>query len=107
MMEFESVRATMPLLQALLSILLSLGFLTALIAALLLILKLLQSIRGYLEKIAFGVRAIEHQLGPLGDHVTAAGPGLEATTDALERATTELAETERRLVERQRPSTSS
>lgn len=40
--------------------------LLALIIALFLILRALQSIRGYLEKIAFGVRAIEKETEMLG-----------------------------------------
>lgn len=70
------------LLLTILSVLLTLGFLTALVLALLLILKPLESIRGMLEQVAFGVRAIEKQAEPLGGQ---AGPAVDALRATGER----------------------
>lgn len=55
----------MPLLLTILSVIAVWAFLSVLACGLLLILKALQSVRGTLEKIALGVRAIEHQAAPL------------------------------------------
>jgi hypothetical protein len=56
----------MILLLTILSVLALWALLGVLILGLLLILRPLQSVRGYLEKITMGVRAIEHQTLPLG-----------------------------------------
>lgn len=55
----------MALLLTILSVLAAWLFLAVLVTGLLLILKTLQSVRAHLEKIAWGVRAIEQQTGPL------------------------------------------
>lgn len=54
------------LLLTILTVLAVWAFLAVLALGLLLIRKPLESIRGYLEKIAMGVRAIEQQTAPLG-----------------------------------------
>lgn len=93
----------MPLLLTLLSVLLTLGFLSALVIALLLILKPLQGVRGSLEKIALGVRAIERQMEPLAGYGAAAGPALDGAREAMEgvrRRIEETDETIARAIER-------
>jgi hypothetical protein len=58
--------------------------LAALVVALYLILRTLQSVRTYIEKINFGVRAIEKEtemlggLGPLNNGLTALAGGMES-----------------------------
>jgi hypothetical protein len=58
----------MTLLMTLLTVLGIWAFLVVLAVGLLLIEKVLESVRGYLEKIAMGVRAIEKETQPLDDH---------------------------------------
>ncbi len=55
----------MTLLLTILSVLAVWAFLFILVIALLLIEKVLESVRAYLEKIAMGVRAIEQETSPL------------------------------------------
>lgn len=74
---------TESLLLVILSVLLTLGFVTALIVALFLVRTVLESVRGSLEKIALGVRAIERQVEPLGRAVPEAGPSIEDTARAV------------------------
>lgn len=57
------------LLLAVLSVLAMWALLGVLAVGLLMVLKTLQSIRGWLEHIAMGVRAIESETGQLGDQV--------------------------------------
>ena len=58
----------MTLLLSICSVLAVWALLTVLVLGLLLVLKTLESIRGFMEKIAMGVRAIEQQTLPLGAH---------------------------------------
>jgi uncharacterized protein YoxC len=58
----------MELLLAILSVITGLAFLFLLVVGLLLIYKPLEGIRGTLESIAMGVRAIEKQTEPLHSH---------------------------------------
>ena len=57
----------MPLLLTMLSVLALWAFLTALVVGLLLILKPLEAIRGSLQRITAGVRAIERETAPILD----------------------------------------
>lgn len=66
----------MALLLTILSAIAAWAFVTVLALGLLLVLKPLQSIRGYLEKIAAGVRAIEQQTGPLAERADTLAAGL-------------------------------
>jgi uncharacterized protein YoxC len=90
----------MPLLLTILSVLAVWVFLAVLAVGLLLVLKALQGVRGYMRKITVGVRAIEKQTEPLetrattvirsfgetADAVSAAAEGLRRTVPALVRA---------------------
>jgi uncharacterized protein YoxC len=58
----------MELLLAILSVITGLAFLFLLVVGLLLIYKPLEGIRGTMESIAMGVRAIEKQTDPLGQY---------------------------------------
>jgi hypothetical protein len=87
----------MPLLLTILSVLAAWAFLTLLVIGLLLILKTLESIRGYLEKIAMGVRAIEIETAPLGTHASTVGKTLGETVDGLTAVVGGLSELERDL----------
>src|SRR5919204_100866 len=58
----------MTLLLTICSVLAVWALLTVLVVGLLLVLKTLESIRGSMEKIAMGVRAIEQETLPLGAH---------------------------------------
>lgn len=73
----------MALLLTILSALALWALLLVLVVGLLLVLKALESVRGYLEKITMGVRAIEWQLAPLGDGIPATAAALTETADAL------------------------
>jgi hypothetical protein len=57
----------MPLLLTILSVLAVWALLATLVVGLLLILKPLESIRGHLERITAGVRAIERETSPIAD----------------------------------------
>jgi hypothetical protein len=61
----------MSLLLTVYSVLAVWALLTALVVGLLLVLKTLESVRGSMEKIAMGVRAIEQETLPLGAHADA------------------------------------
>lgn len=63
------------------------AFLTELIVGLLLVFKTLESIRGTMERIAFGVRAIERETAPVDRLVT----DLPRATDELHQALSGLA----------------
>ena len=58
----------MTLLLTICSVLAVWALLTALVVGLLLVFKTLESVRGSMEKIAMGVRAIEQETLPLGAH---------------------------------------
>lgn len=68
------------LLLAVLSVLAVWALLGVLAIGLVLVLKTLQSIRGWLERIAMGVRAIETQTTPLGAQVDRLGTWLDDTS---------------------------
>lgn len=74
----------MPLLLTLLSVLATWSFLGVLIIGLFLILKPLHGVRGTLERIAWGVRAIEQQLLPYGADVARAARNLNAAAEAFD-----------------------
>lgn len=96
----------MTLLLTVASVLAASILLTVLALGLLLIVKPLQSVRGYLEQVAMGVRAIEthaesiptglgeltEHLEPLGDDLGRAADRLEAVGRALETAGNDRAE---------------
>ncbi len=87
----------MILLLTILSVLAGWAFLGLLVLGLLLILRALQSVRGNLEKITMGVRAIEWQLVPLGSHVSVVAGSLGETADAMVAVDAGLAATTRSL----------
>lgn len=87
----------MILLLTILSVLALWALLGTLILGLLLILRPLQSVRGYLEKITMGVRAIETQTLPLGARTDALGAGLGELNAALAAAEGRLASVHRHL----------
>lgn len=71
------------LLLAVLSVLAVWALLGVLAIGLVMVLKTLQSVRGWLERIAMGVRAIESETAPLGREVDRLGTWLD---DATQRA---------------------
>lgn len=79
------------LLLTILSVLLAWGFLTALVAGLLIILKSLQSVRGSLEQIAMGVRAIRHQVRPFGTSAAGTAEGISMAEASLARLARRMA----------------
>jgi uncharacterized protein YoxC len=87
----------MPLLLTILSVLALWALLGVLIIGLLLILRPLQSVRGYLEKITMGVRAIEHQTHPLGARADTLKESLEGASAAIEAAARRFADVDRSL----------
>lgn len=87
----------MQLLLTILSVLALWAFLTLLVVGLLLILKTLESVRGYLEKIAMGVRAIETETAPLDAQADAVGASLRDTSAALRSLVDAVANVERDL----------
>ncbi len=87
----------MTLLLVILSVLAVLALLGVLIYGLLFILSALQGIRQHLEKITMGVRAIEHQVRPLGQRTGTAAASLTRVAEAAGNVATGLAETDRRL----------
>jgi hypothetical protein len=80
----------MELLLTILSVLAFWAFLNVLMVGLYLILKPLEGVRIYLEKITMGVRAIERQTRPLAAYARGTGIALAETQAALERAGREL-----------------
>lgn len=76
----------MELLLTILSVLAAWTFLAVLVVGLFLIYKPLQSVRGYLEKIAMGVRAIEKQTSPLRGGPEELNTALRDTGKALAAA---------------------
>lgn len=87
----------MALLLTLLSVLALWALLGVLVIGLLLVLKSLQSVRGYLEKTTMGVRAIERQTAPLGARAAALGEELGGSGAAVAAAARRFAELDRGL----------
>jgi adenylosuccinate lyase len=87
----------MILLLVILSVLALLALLGTLVFGLLFILSALQGIRTHLEKITMGVRAIEHQVQPLGRRTRAVAASLTLVGEAAGNIAAGLAETDRRL----------
>lgn len=83
----------MTLLLTILTVLAVWTLLAVLAMGLFLILKVLQNVRGYLEKIAWGVRAIEHQLAPLRKQAEETDAALRETESAFASATQRLGQT--------------
>ena len=73
----------MPLLLTILSALALWALLTLLVIGLLLIFKPLEAIRGHLQKITAGVRAIEQETAPLEALAGELGPVMRELHDAL------------------------
>ncbi len=87
----------MELILTILSVLGAWAFLTVLLIALLLVLKVLDSIKVYMEKIAMGVRAIEQetkplasQAGTLADSIVAADQVVGNVADGLAQVNLDL-----------------
>ncbi len=76
----------MSLLLTILSVLAVWAFLFILVIALLLIEKVLESVRAYLEKIAMGVRAIEKETSPLSAHAGNLAERLNQANQAVDAA---------------------
>ncbi len=87
----------MPVVLMILSVLAAWALLGVLAAGLLLIVKALQSIRGWFEKIVVGVRAVEQQLAPLDAYARALSASTTDATAALDAAARRLAETDTAL----------
>lgn len=87
----------MTLLLTLLSVIALWALLSVLILGLLLILRPLQTVRGYLEKITMGVRAIEHQARPLGPRAVALIGSLDEANAGLRSAAARIADVDRGL----------
>jgi hypothetical protein len=89
----------MELLFAIAAVLAIWAFLGVLTVGLLLVMKSLQSVRAWFERIAAGVRAIEQQSAPLATHAAEIRTSLEHTDAAFERARLSLAAADRRLAD--------
>lgn len=87
----------MPLLLTILSVLAAWAFLAVLVVGLFLILKPLESIRGNLEKITMGVRAIEQQTRPLGVRVDTVTDTLIDADDTVGAVARRFSEVDRDL----------
>jgi hypothetical protein len=87
----------MILLLVILSLVAVLALLGVLIYGLFFILSGLQGVRHHLEKIAMGVRAIEHQVRPLGPRTHAVAGSLNRVAEAAGNVAAGLTETDRRL----------
>ena len=86
----------MELTLTVLTALLAATLLIALIVSLFLVLRTLQSVRKYIEKINFGVRAIEKETEMLGGVETLNG-GLTALAGGLESVATHFANVDRNV----------
>ncbi|MBA2526414.1 MAG: hypothetical protein H0V18_11645 [Pyrinomonadaceae bacterium] len=86
----------MELTLTLLTALLAAALLIALIVALFLVLRTLQSVRKYIEKINFGVRAIEKETEMLGGVETLNG-GLTALAGGLESVASHFVNVDRNV----------
>lgn len=78
----------MMLLQAIVSVIMAVLLLSVLIVGLLLILKPLQGVRGSLEQVAMGVRAIESHAKALPEDVEDLSDSMAASAEAVGRAAT-------------------
>jgi hypothetical protein len=87
----------MELLLTILSVVALWALLTLLVLGLLVILKELESIRAYLQKIAMGVRAIDMETAPLGRHATKVAGTLGITIEGLTATVGRLSDVERDL----------
>ncbi|MBW3577281.1 MAG: hypothetical protein KY462_06000 [Actinobacteria bacterium] len=87
----------MPVVLMILSVLAAWALLGVLATGLLLIVKALQSIRGWFEKVVVGVRAVEQQLAPLDAYARALSASTTDTAAALDAAARRLAETDTAL----------
>ncbi len=87
----------MRVLRTILSVLAAWSLLAVLVVGLGLLLMPLQSIRRNLEKIVWGVRAIEKQTLPLGAHADALTASLDETSAAVGAATDQLDKVSRDL----------
>jgi hypothetical protein len=88
----------MTVLLTMVSVLALWAFLTELVVGLLLVFKTLESIRGALQQIAFGVRAIERETAPLdrlADDLPRAAEELHGALSGLARGTGEVGGTGR------------
>ena len=88
----------MPLLLTILSVLALWALLTLLVVGLLLILKPLEAIRGHLQKINAGVRAIEQETSPLEALAGELGPATRELHDALGGLAQRLREADANLI---------
>ena len=86
----------MELTLTVLTALLAATLLIALVVSLFLVLRTLQSVRKYIEKINFGVRAIEKETEMLGGVETLNG-GLTALAGGLESVATHFANVDRNV----------
>lgn len=86
----------MELLLTILTALAAAILLLALVVSLFLILRTLQSVRGYIEKINFGVRAIEKETEMLGG-VEKLNGGLTALAGGLESVSAHFANVDRNV----------
>ncbi len=85
----------MKVLLTILSVLAAWSLLSVLVIGLGLLLIPLQSIRRNLEKIVWGVRAIEQQTRPLGAHADALAASFDETGDAVGAAADQLGKVSR------------
>jgi uncharacterized protein YoxC len=78
-----------------LSVLAAWALLGVLLVGLLLMIKSLQSIRAWLQKVTVGLRAVEHQTQRLGDRDAVLGSSMQETVAALDAASRRLVELDR------------
>jgi hypothetical protein len=86
-----------PLLMTVLSVVAGWSLLGTLVLGLFMILKPLESVRGYMQKIAMGVRAIEQQTKPFGERAGDLTSSLGEESAALAAVGERLADVERHL----------
>jgi hypothetical protein len=84
----------MPVPLMVLSVLVAWALLGVLAVGLLLTFKALQSIRGWLEKVLVGVRAVEQQLAPLDTYARALPASMTDAAAVIDAAARRLAETD-------------
>ncbi len=82
----------MTLIMAMLSVLAVWIFLLVLVFGLLIIWKALESVRGSMEKIAMGVRAIEKETDPLAAHAGTLADGIQKTNQVVGAASQGLSQ---------------
>lgn len=90
----------MEILLTILSVFAAWALLGVLAIGLVLTLKSLQSIRGWLEKVATGIRASEHQMAPLGRHVDTLSASIGGASAGLAATRARLVNVERELTAR-------